>query len=87
MSADVWIAIQRSLPKGANTPSINRFDPSSQPFMNVALNVSGNPSTVELRQLIEQVIQPRMQQVPGVASAQVNGYPVEDIEVDLMPAS
>ena len=42
------------------------------------------PQPVELRQLIEQVIQPRMQQVPGVADATVNGYPVEDIEVDMI---
>ena len=77
-------SVVRRLPKGINTPAINRFDPSSSPFMNVALNVSGNPTPVELRQLIEQVIQPRMQQVPGVASAQVNGYPVQDIEVDLI---
>ena len=77
-------SITRRLPKGANPPTLNRFDPNSQPFMTVALDVSGNPSTQELRQLIEQVIQPRMQQVPGVASASVNGYPVEDIEVDLV---
>jgi len=60
-------SVQRSLPKGSNAPVINRFDPSSSPFMSVALNVSGNPSTVELQQLIEQVIEPRMQQVPGVS--------------------
>ena len=77
-------SITRRLPKGANAPTINRFDPNSQPFMTMALNVSGNPSTVELRQLIEQVIQPRLQQVPGVASANVQGYPVEDIEVDMI---
>ncbi len=77
-------SITRRLPKGANPPTINRFDINSQPFMTMAMNVSGNPSTQELRLIIEQIIQPRLQQVPGIASASVQGYPVEDIEVDMI---
>jgi hydrophobic/amphiphilic exporter-1 (mainly G- bacteria), HAE1 family len=77
-------SFQRSLPNGAKTPVLNRFDPSSMPFMSVALNISGNPTPVEQRQLIEQVIEPRMQQVSGVASADVSGYPTQIIRVDLI---
>jgi hydrophobic/amphiphilic exporter-1 (mainly G- bacteria), HAE1 family len=75
--------VQRQLPSGAETPVLMRGNPNSQAFMIVAFKVDGNPSPTELRQLIEQVIEPRIQQVEGVASASVSGYDTEYVGVDL----
>jgi len=77
-------SIQRRLPSGASAPVMRRFDPSSSPFLTVALKVSGNLAPADLRQLIEQVIEPRLERVPGVAAVTTNGYPIQDIEVDLI---
>jgi hydrophobic/amphiphilic exporter-1 (mainly G- bacteria), HAE1 family len=76
--------VEKSLPSGAESPVLMRGNPNSQAFMIVALKVSGNPSPSELRQLIEQVIEPRFERVEGVASATVSGYDVENIEVNLI---
>jgi hydrophobic/amphiphilic exporter-1 (mainly G- bacteria), HAE1 family len=76
--------ISRRLPSGASAPVMRRFDPSTMPFMTVALNVAGDPSADDLRQLIEQVLIPQVNRVPGVAAASVNGYPTQLIGVDLI---
>ncbi|TVQ40100.1 MAG: efflux RND transporter permease subunit [Spirochaetaceae bacterium] len=59
------------LPSDARSPQIFKFDPSQFPIM--TLQVSGNRSTEELRQLAEDVIQPRLEQIEGVALASVSG--------------
>jgi hydrophobic/amphiphilic exporter-1 (mainly G- bacteria), HAE1 family len=76
--------VERSLPSGAGSPVLMRGNPNSQAFMIVAMKVNGNPSPSELRQLIEQVIEPRFGRVEGVASATVSGYDVENIEVNMI---
>ena len=76
-------SVQRSLPSGASAPMMRRFDPNSSPFLTAALDVSGNLSTDDLTQLIQQIIEPRLGQVPGVASASVSGYPTQQIRVEL----
>jgi len=76
-------AVQRRLPAGASLPILRRFDLNSMPFMTTALNLSEDLSPVELRQLIEQVVQPRLNQVPGVAAVTVSGYRVQEIGVEL----
>ena len=76
-------AVQRRLPAGASLPVLRRFDLSSMPFMTAALNLSENLSPVELRQMIEQIVIPRLNQVPGVASVTVSGYRVQEIGVEL----
>jgi HAE1 family hydrophobic/amphiphilic exporter-1 len=63
--------VKRLLPTEAESPLIFKFDPSMIPIM--GLMVSGNRSPEELRELAEKVIQPRIEQVPGVALAGVNG--------------
>jgi len=75
--------VQRRLPSGANVPVLFRFDPNTMPFMTAALNLSENIPPVELRKMIEQVVQPRLSQVPGVAAVTVSGYPVQEIGVEL----
>ncbi|TVR00387.1 MAG: efflux RND transporter permease subunit [Spirochaetaceae bacterium] len=59
------------LPTGVRSPQIFKFDPSQFPIM--TMQVSGNRSAEELRQLAEDVIQPRLEQIDGVALASVSG--------------
>jgi HAE1 family hydrophobic/amphiphilic exporter-1 len=76
-------AVQRSLPSGANPPVMRRFDPNSAPFMTAGMNVGGNIAPDDLVQLIQDVIEPRLSQIEGIAAASVSGYPTTQINVDL----
>lgn len=71
---DVRDALERAkalLPDGASTPSIFKFDPSMFPILQLA--VAGNRPQEELRELAENLIQPRLEQVEGVALVSVSG--------------
>ncbi|HRZ90223.1 MAG TPA: efflux RND transporter permease subunit, partial [Spirochaetia bacterium] len=63
--------VKGALPDEADTPMIFKFDPAMIPIM--GLMVSGNRSPEELREVAEKTIQPRIEQVQGVALAQVSG--------------
>lgn len=63
--------VKRLLPEEAGTPSIFKFDPSLLPILNLTLR--GNRTPEELRELAERVVQPRLEQVEGVAQAAVSG--------------
>ncbi len=75
--------VQRSLPSGSNPPVMRRFDPNSSSFLTAALHVSGNTSSTELRKIIQEIIEPRLSQVPGVAAATVSGYRSQEIRVEM----
>ncbi len=59
------------LPDDASSPQIFKFDPSMIPILNLV--VKGNRSPEELRELAENIIQPRLEQVEGVAMVSVMG--------------
>ncbi len=63
--------VKRLLPEEAGTPTIFKFDPSLLPIMNLTLK--GNRTPEELRELAERIVQPRLEQVEGVAQAAVSG--------------
>ena len=63
--------VKQALPDDATTPLIFKFDPSLIPILQ--LQVSGNRTPEELRELAENVIQPRIEQIEGVALAGVSG--------------
>lgn len=63
--------VKRLLPEEAGTPTIFKFDPSLLPIMNLTLK--GNRTPEELRELAERIVQPRLEQVEGVAQASVSG--------------
>ncbi len=73
--------VKGMLPDGAGTPLIIRADPNMLPIMTYAL--SGNRTPEELRQYAEDVIQPRLEQVDGVASASISGGREKAIIVDI----
>jgi HAE1 family hydrophobic/amphiphilic exporter-1 len=74
----------RSLPSGAQTPVMRRFDQNAAPFMTVALTIKGTPlSSADMNQLMTSVIQPRLQQLAGVASVGANGLSTPEVAIKL----
>jgi HAE1 family hydrophobic/amphiphilic exporter-1 len=78
---DALERIRNYLPVGADTPMIFKFDPSMMPIM--GLNLTGNRTPEELRQIAEDTIIPRIEQTPGVATATVNGGRERIIRVEI----
>ncbi|MDR0668919.1 MAG: efflux RND transporter permease subunit [Treponema sp.] len=73
--------VRNYLPSGTDTPTIFRFDPSMIPIM--GLMITGNRSPEELREITETSIVPRLEQVPGVATASLSGGRQKIIRVDV----
>ena len=85
--------IQQLLPDFAARPTILRFDPSSSPFMMLA--VSGDriehpvsdedyrAALVELKNVAEAVVKPRLEQIRGVAQALVAGGLEREVQVEI----
>ncbi len=71
------------LPESADRPAVLRWDPGSEPVMGVA--VAGSASLGRLRQIVEQVVVARVEQVQGIAGAQVTGGAEREIHVELDP--
>jgi HAE1 family hydrophobic/amphiphilic exporter-1 len=83
-SNSVRDALERTrnyMPAGSDTPLIFKFDPSMMPIM--GLQLTGNRSPEELRQIAEDTIIPRIEQTPGVATASVNGGRQKIIRVEV----
>ncbi|WP_294429397.1 efflux RND transporter permease subunit [uncultured Treponema sp.] len=76
------IDIVRSyLPSDAKSPITIKMDPSMMPIMSLSLRGSRTPE--ELRTYAEDVVQPRLEQLDGVASANVSGGRERSINVDI----
>ncbi|GMO68392.1 MAG: efflux RND transporter permease subunit [Treponemataceae bacterium] len=69
------------LPDDAGTPTMFKMDPSMMPIM--AMNLRGNRTPEELRAYAEDIIQPRLEQVDGVASVSISGGRDKAIRVDI----
>lgn len=76
-------AIRGRLPIEIEDPTIERFDVAALPIMVYAVG-SPQPSDVTRRQ-VEDDLKPLLEQIDGVASVQVNGGEVREIQVDLDP--
>ncbi len=72
---------KQALPEEADTPIIFKFDPSLLPIMNLTL--VGDRSAEDLRELAERIVQPRLEQVEGVAQAGVSGGRVPAVMVEV----
>jgi HAE1 family hydrophobic/amphiphilic exporter-1 len=73
--------VTSALPDDAGSPQILKFDSSSMPIMR--LMVSGEETSDVLTQLAEDTIQPRLERIKGVASADVRGGETKEVKVDL----
>ncbi|MCK8815777.1 efflux RND transporter permease subunit [Natroniella sulfidigena] len=75
--------IEDHLPDDADKPQVVRFDPNSMPIMN--LELGGDMDLAELRNLAEDIVEPSLERVPGVASVDVSGGLEREIQVDIDP--
>ena len=72
-------AIRSRLPADASTPNVNKADPNAQPLMNVSL--VGQLPIDQLYSLATDIVQPRLQAVPGVADVSVSGGLQREVRV------
>ena len=80
--ADAQTLVNRlanSLPTGATTPTVRRFDMSAMPIMRLV--VRGNYPPDQLRLFAEDEIQSSIERIEGVASADVTGGTTQMIKV------
>jgi HAE1 family hydrophobic/amphiphilic exporter-1 len=73
--------VKNYLPDESTAPIIFKFDPAMIPIM--GLMVTGNRSPEELREIAEKTVQPRIEQVPGVALTSVSGGRERAIRVEI----
>ncbi len=74
--------IVNTLPKDALKPTVSKFDNSAQPILNLAVSSPGL-SSKDLRDLIEDKIADRFSQVNGVATVNVSGGDIREIQIRL----
>jgi len=73
--------VRSYLPEDSKTPITIRMDPSMMPIM--MLSIQGQRTPEEIRNLAEDMIQPRLEQIDGVASVSVVGGREKSINVDI----
>lgn len=75
---------RHSLPDGAGTPTVFKFDSNSSPIM--TLGLSGDMDEGDLRDLAEDDLSYQLQKISGVASVEVRGGRAREIRVILKQA-
>src|SRR5688500_12885693 len=76
--------VRGRLPEDADPPTIQKFDSNAAPIMGLAVeSVDGSLDRVELREIAENVLSPRLERVSGVAAVTVNGGLRRQIHVEL----
>lgn len=76
--------VRGRLPEEADPPTLNKSDPSQQQIYQVAFSSTTRNQTA-LRQWVEQRLRPQLLSVNGVASVEVFGGLVREIQVELDP--
>jgi len=77
-------AARDGLPEDVEDPRIVPLDPQSKPIMTLAL--TGDHGLVELKEIAEDLIKPRLEQIEGIGSAEVTGGVEREIVVEADPA-
>ncbi len=72
---------QGLLPLGAKAPVIAQFDVAAQPVLVFSAAAGGNP--IGLRELLDDQVRPRLEQLPGVAAVRITGGGEPEVTVDL----
>ncbi len=74
----------RRLPSGTNPPTVQTFDPNSQPIVQFGIS-AGATSLSDVSQYVTNTLTPALELVPGVANITVNGAPSIQYSVLLDP--
>lgn len=75
--------VRSQLPVEATPPVIFQFDPDNQPIMRIS--VQANKGLDDIRNTSVELIEPRLERIPGVASADTRGGLSRYVYVDLDP--
>jgi len=76
--------IRGRLPEEADPPVTTKDDPTNQPIFSVAFS-SDQRDQIALREWVDQRLRPQLLSVPGVASLDLNGGLIREIQVELEP--
>jgi hydrophobic/amphiphilic exporter-1 (mainly G- bacteria), HAE1 family len=74
---------KESLPDDASSPTIIPMDPQSKPIIVLAL--SGEGGLLDLKEFAEELVKPRLEQIEGIASAEITGGIEREIQVEIDP--
>jgi hydrophobe/amphiphile efflux-1 (HAE1) family protein len=77
---NVISSVRYKLPTEMREPVLRRYDPSSQPIMNLALS-SSQQSHAEISRLAEDVLADKLRGVAGVANVNINGSLKRELSV------
>jgi HAE1 family hydrophobic/amphiphilic exporter-1 len=76
--------VRGRLPEDADPPVVQKFDSNAAPIMGLALeSTDGTLDRVQLREMAENILSPRLERVSGVAAVTVGGGLRRQIHVDL----
>jgi HAE1 family hydrophobic/amphiphilic exporter-1 len=76
--------VRRDLPTDIEAPVVQKFDPSAQPILSLALS-SSTLGVPELTTLADETIRRRFEAVSGVGQVQIAGGLEREIRVNLLP--
>ncbi len=76
--------IRDQIPEQAREPVVFQFDPDNRPIMQLSIN-SDIKGLDELRNLAVEVVEPRLERIVGLASAETQGGLQRSIYVDVTP--
>jgi HAE1 family hydrophobic/amphiphilic exporter-1 len=76
-------SVRERLPEGASSPTIIAMDPQSKPILVLAL--SGEGGLLDLKEFGEELVKPRLEQIDGIASAEITGGIEREIQVEIDP--
>lgn len=74
--------VRGRLPEDADPPILFKFDASAMPIMGIGVE-SRNMNRVQLREMAQNILSPRIERVPGVAAVSVEGGLRRQIHVEL----
>lgn len=75
-------AVRAQLPRDARAPVVQRFSFSAFPILSLSLT-SDSRTPQELRELVDDRVRSRLEQVPGVANVEVIGGQVREVQVEV----
>ncbi|MBN1327721.1 MAG: efflux RND transporter permease subunit, partial [Candidatus Cloacimonetes bacterium] len=77
--------IRYLLPDESERPNIARLDPTEEPILYLALTAKQNNNIISIQELAENLIKRRLQQIEGVAAADLIGTLEKEVEIKLFP--
>lgn len=74
-------AVVPRLPRDVRDPTFFKVDPNAQAILTLSVASDGSKTSLQLRQLVDDEIVPRLQRIEGVGAVDVNGGDVRQLNV------